>query len=262
MPTTTSTSMPSGIPWASLPNTSASGRRRSASRYDVGVCDDVPIDRRPSAPSVAVDDHRQMKERARRRANTLRVVGVDGTGGQHDAVGAGGFRRPDDGARIAGVGHAGQDHNERCIRRQRTRRHRHHGKNAARRFHVGDGIHHAVVDVANGHPGGKIDRCRRTAEDLLDREAGRHGLGEKGRAFHHEGTLAVACTATPQEAPQPLNSGISENERPGQATTSSRALRAALTSVPKAAASLTASSARTLRSTSMPAALRPAMKRL
>ena len=108
----------SGRPWASLPNTNATGPDRS-DRY------------RSSAPSVAMASTRNpavlrrrrslsavsaprttgtMEQRPRRRAHRLGVVDVDRASGEHHPAGTRRVGRAKHGARVPGVAHLVQDH--------------------------------------------------------------------------------------------------------------------------------------------------------
>ena len=82
-------------------------------------------------------------------------------------------------------------------------------------------------------------------------------LPNQRRSFDDERTFVGTRTAAPHEAPQSLNLRIGEGEGFAQS-----AARACSTSTVNVAGAVMAMSASTLRSTSMPAALRPAMKRL
>jgi hypothetical protein len=91
----------------------------------------------------------------------------------------------------------------------------------------------------------------------LDLPAGGHGLADQRRPFDDERTFLRTRTAAPQEAPQSLDLRVGEGQWFAQS-----ADRACSTNAVNVAGSVTAMSASTLRSTSMPAAFRPAMKRL
>ena len=117
-------------------------------------------------------------------------------------------------------------------------------------------------------------------EDDVELDAGGDGVGHEDRSLDDDGGLVVAGAAIGRQAPQPLEVGGSRAATrrtrplgPGCVWTwrpepslaqaaASLAAEACFTRAAKAAASVTARSARTLRSTSMPAAFRPAMKRL
>ena len=121
-----------------------------------------------------------------------------------------------------------------------------------------------------GVPAHGVDAGR--VELRLDAPPGGQRLGDERRALDDEGALVPTRTAAPLEAPQPLDPGVGERQagaRAGPGVHGRRRAQAAWsaafavsTSRPKAAASVTARSARILRSTSMPAALSPAMNRL
>ncbi|CAB4898268.1 unannotated protein [freshwater metagenome] len=95
-------------------------------------------------------------------------------------------------------------------------------------------------------------------ELCLDIPIGRDGLLDQDSTLDDKRTLVPTSTAAPQEAPQSLNIGVLETQRRAQAS----AALADSTILPNDSMSVTARSARILRSTSMPAALRPAMNRL
>ena len=112
---------------------------------------------------------------------------------------------------------------------------------------------------------GQVEHRRTTLDGLtpwghelgLDLPAGGDGLLQQPGALHHEHTFVGTRTAAPQEAPQSLNLCV----RIGELVAQSAALACSTTAL-KAAASVMARSDSILRSTSMPAALRPAMNRL
>lgn len=103
----------------------------------------------------------------------------------------------------------------------------------------------------------EVDRLIGCNVAALDRPAGPQRLRQQTKSLDDECTLLVTRTAAPQQAPQSLNPGVRVREQFAQ-----RAPFAAVVKALNAAGSVTARSARTFRSTSMPAALRPAMKRL
>src|ERR1700735_882656 len=106
----------------------------------------------------------------------------------------------------------------------------------------------------------------------LIRSALNAGLPIQGRAnelgpFGHEGALAPTGRALLQQPAQPADSPVREGQPLGQEATSATgaldsASCAVATRAPNASESLTARSARTLRSTSTPARCRPLMRRL
>ena len=106
--------------------------------------------------------------------------------------------------------------------------------------------------------GGRRDRSRSRGDELgLDLPPGVGRFADELAALDDERTVVGTRTAAPEQAPQPLDLGVVERQRVVQS-----AALADATSDAKAAASVTARSARILRSTSMPAALSPAMNRL
>ena len=143
----------------------------------------------------------------------------------------------------------------------------HHREHRLRRFSGG----HAL-----DHVGGQLEHRRRRArlahlygasarrdELRLDLPPDSRGLCDQGWTFDDEDTFLGTRTAAPQEAPQSLNLWVRKGELVAQrAALLSSAALAAWTSAVNAAASVMARSLITLRSTSMPAALSPAMNRL
>ena len=216
--------------------------------------------------------HRDMEHRAGGRADDLRAVRIDGPGREDDGLDAGRLGRADDRAEISRVADPVEHDDERCVGQHLGRgrgRHLDDGDRRLRCFGRADPFEHArrefehlarTVDVGAG-----VDR-----DVLLDeRPSGGQRLGDEHRAFHDEATFVVTRTAAPDEAPQLLNSWIVERQRshpapvcPIVGSSVQRAALALSTSLVNAAASVTARSARILRSTSMPAALSPAMNRL
>ena len=97
--------------------------------------------------------------------------------------------------------------------------------------------------------------------DALNRPARREGCGDKFGPFNSKPLLFSPSTARREEASKLLNRRTLWSELLAQEA-DSRASTATLTSAEKAAGSVTARSARILRSTSAPAAWRPAIKRL
>ncbi len=91
----------------------------------------------------------------------------------------------------------------------------------------------------------------------LDLPSGAGRFTDELAPLDDERTVVGTRTAAPEQAPQPLDLGVVERQRVVQS-----AALADATSDANAAASVTARSARILRSTSMPAALSPAMNRL
>ena len=93
--------------------------------------------------------------------------------------------------------------------------------------------------------------------------AGVEGIAQQGRAFDHECPLAVADRGPVHQLTEPLDPGGRESQPAGAGVHDAwRLSPASLTSPAKAAGSVTARSARTLRSTSTPASRRPEMNRL
>src|SRR5690606_30496766 len=109
---------------------------------------------------------------------------------------------------------------------------------------------------------------------VVARVEGVEGVTQQGGPVDHERTLVGARAAAPREAPQPLHRRMSCADEVGHRCTtvhaeagvasalSSSAAFALATRALNAALSVTARSASTLRSTSMPASRRPATNRL
>ena len=109
-----------GRPWASLPSTTATGPLQ----IDLVVGQAV-TDHRGHAPNArgsqrgehvdrvtpAGDGH--VEERARRGAHALRVAGVDRAPAEDHRGGAGGLGGPQEGARVARIGHVDEDQRDR-----------------------------------------------------------------------------------------------------------------------------------------------------
>ena len=110
------------------------------------------------------------------------------------------------------------------------------------------------------HRASTLDGIDAWADELpLELAAGGDRLGNQERPLDDERALLVPGTATTEQAAQSLNLWAGESQLSGRRY---RADRAASTRRPKATGSVTARSARILRSTSIPAAESPAMNRL
>ena len=128
------------------------------------------------------------------------------------------------------------------------------------RMGCGDSVEatRSMTPVASRNGGRSGDRRRPGGDELgLDLPSGVGRFADELAALDDERAVVRTRTAAPEQAPQPLDLGVVERQRFVQS-----AALADATSDANAAASVTARSARILRSTSMPAALRPAMKRL
>ena len=206
-----------------------------------------------------------------RGAHDLRVERVDRARREHHGVDAGGLGRAQDRAEVAGVGEPVGDDDEPGVGQPA----RPGGRVLRTTANRPGGV--SVAAIRSATPvGQRVCRSRRRRPAStpgatvlgLDRPAGGDRLADEGRALDDERTVLGTRTAAPEQAPQPLDLGVGECASPAASPpwhadqlAAERAL-AASTSAPKAAASVTARSARILRSTSMPAALSPAMNRL
>ena len=204
--------------------------------------------------------HSDVEQRAGGRPHHLRAHRIDRAGRDDHGPGAGGLGRAHDRAEVAGVGDAVGHHDEVGGDQQGVvdRRQGDDGEQPRRGLEVGHPLgdtrrqsEHRVDTGDRRHVGGRVE--------TLDRPAGGHDLVDQRPALHHEGALVRTRTAAPEQAPQSLNPGVREAQFEAVAQ---RAALAASTRAPNAAGSFTASSARILRSTSTPAAFRPAMNRL
>ncbi len=225
-----------------------------------------------------------MEERAGRRPHRLGVVGVDRVAGVDDQRGARGVGRAQHRAGIARITHVDQDHDERaragrpgCASRLRLLEHGEHGEHRLRRDRVGHPLEHAGAQGEHAHArrigapahllDGAVVRTGGRHVERLDRHAGVERAADELRTLGDEGALAPARRTLLQQPAQPADPPVREGQPLGQeATSATGALASAscavATSAPNASGSLTARSARTLRSTSTPARCRPLMSRL
>ncbi len=148
-----------GSPQASFPNTKATGSGQ------VGLVEVAPRrrasiarTRTPRARSASIaagvldaSDDRQVEERARGRADGLRVVDVDRRRGEHDAVGTRGVGRAQDRPRVAGIADRVQERDAGGRRRQRFERHVEERRDADEALRAspcdGEPAHHVVAHV-------------------------------------------------------------------------------------------------------------------
>ncbi len=239
----------------------ASRPLQSASTWGVPRCDDVPTRRSPGLPHRRQigGQHRDVEQRARRRPDHLRVEHVDGPWRHHHDLDARRLGRAQDRPQVAGIANpVGDDDELGALEHDRVRRRRaDDGEQPRRRVCGRDPLGHTGPELMDGSPCRGHRRDPRSHELGLDRPPGGHCLTDERRSLDDERRLLVTRTAAPREAPQSLDLRVGESERLGQS-----AALAASTRRANAAASVTARSARTLRSTSMPAALSPAMNRL
>ena len=249
----------------------ADGQREPAGEVGVGVGRaggrggaEHPEAGRSQLPQLDVVDDRQQEQRAGRGPHDLRVGRVDGVRGEHDRLGPGRLGRPQDGAEVARIGQADGDDDEAGVSQDL----------ASRRAVAHDGQQrlwclrgrHPLQDAggqrraggAGEHPAGRRRALRHV--DRLELVTRLHGDRGEGRALDHQRALLPARTAAPQEAPQSLDLRVGVGQSAQDAA--SRPPWAAATMALKARGSVTARSARTLRSTSIPAECSPAMNRL
>ena len=153
-----------------------------------------------------------------------------------------------------------------------------HGQHRLGRDRVGHPLEHARP--RGGRPGRPAALARRQTSwvapssapsgddvDRLDGRAGVEGAADELGALGDEGALGPAGRTLLQQPAQPADPPVREGQPLGQEATSAdgasaSASCAVCTSAPNAAGSLTARSARTLRSTSTPARWSPLMRRL
>ncbi len=291
-----------GSPHASLPKSQAIGPARIAAGVGqrelarpVRGQHDQPgrlrgDDRRRG---VGLDADRQVEDAADARAHGLGVVEVDGVAGQHDRVGPQRVGGADEGAGVAGLAHVGSDHHQRRSaagggerRLRRDVEERAHGDDPGRGHAVAERGQGTVVDQGDARapapPARRTARRRRGSRRPRRRSPPRgrprRALGPSARnsrrSVRTERRLSLRASLTRR---LPTVKGVirgldrldrrwARDRRPQEAlgalTSSGRAALAVSTSTAKAGASLTARSARILRSTSTPARLSPWMKRL
>ena len=225
-----------------------------------------------------------MEERAGRRADRLGVVGVDRLAGIDHESRSRGVRRPQHRAGVAGIAHADQDDDQGAVPgRPRTRpgrrllEHGEDGEHGLGRDGVCHPLQHAGAQGEHPHPGG-IGAAAHLLDGAIVGAVGRdvEGLDRNGRveraadelcSLGHEGALAPARRTLLQQPAQPADPPVREGQPLGQEATSATgaldsASCAVATSAPKASGSLTARSARTLRSTSTPVRCNPLMSLL
>ena len=234
---------------------------------------------RDSRGHVGLDREGQVEQAAHTRPDGLGVVGVDAAAGEHDAIGAGRIGGADHRAGVAGVADVGADGEQAGVHERGNRDVQEVADrdDAGRGDGVGERRQGAVVDDGPG-PGGLTPRGvplggltggEHLGHAALDLEGGLDGLRAVGK---EEPTLGSDRAAA--ELPRLLDAGVPGSQgrrRSGQAetlssrgalTSSGSAALAVSTRTTNAAMSLTARSARILRSTSTPARCRPWMKRL
>ena len=215
---------------------------------------------------------RDGEDAARRCAQALSVVGVDAVAGEHDRVGAHRVGDPDQRARITGFGDLDRDgdqprrageHIDKVRRRHfahRDQSDRCHGVRQRFCGAFGDDMHRHVTQH-RPEPG----QCGFGDEDLDDEPAPQRRLDEV-RPLGEEafGTAPTGVAMQLDRCRHPVGAlGECQAASPdGALTSSGSAPLATSTSAVNAAGSLTAISARFLRSTSTPAALRPWISRL
>jgi len=133
-----------------------------------------------------------------------------------------------------------------------------HGEKGLRRLGGGNSLNDVGGEIEDGAAGAFNGFAAGCYILRLNLPAGAERFFNENTPFDDKRTFVPTSTAAPQEAPQSLNIWVLERQRRAQAS----AALADATSLPNDSMSVTARSARILRSTSMPAALSPAMKRL
>ena len=231
---------------------------------------------------VGLDRDREVEQAADAGPHGLGVVGVDRVAGQHDGVGAGRVGGADHGAGVAGVADVGADRRPGRVDRRGASVER-DVEEAADRDHAGRGDAVAergqrpVVDQGPGRaPAAARSAYCSVAAGVANTSTTQPGTASapatafgpsarKSRRSARTGRrLSLRASLTRAlPAGQRAWSGASGRRRPSGALTSSgSAALAVSTSALNAATSLTARSARILRSTSTPARFRPWMNRL
>ena len=220
-----------------------------------------------------LDGERQVEQRADAGPHRLGVVGVDRAAREHHGVGARRVGAADDGAGVARVADVGADGDQPGAGERLSEGYvdvaaqRHE---TGRGDRVGQQLEGAVLDESHPHPVrqvGKLDAG--PVEHLLDAaglDRGLDGVRAVGKEQPPLGAdRAAAQLAKLLQASVARREGVggqAEASARGALTSSGRAALATSTSALNAAMSLTARSARILRSTSTPARPRPWMNRL
>ena len=230
---------------------------------------------------VRLDGHGQVEGAADAGAQRLGVVEVDRAAGQDDRVGTGGVGTAHDGAGVAGVTDVGADGDQPRVLGDGPVEldvdEAAHGHDAGRTDRVAERGQRAVVDQGAAYAGGQVghepERVR-AHQDLLDAPRdegpldGLRAVSEEEPPLRTLGAAAQptqlldARVARGQRGLARLDHRRDQAETLGALTSSGRAALAVSTSALNAAMSLTARSARILRSTSTPARFRPWMNRL
>ena len=271
-----------GRPQASLPNSQAVGPASGAS-YEphlagaVGGQHGQPGVLRGAHRGLGgrLDGERQVEERPDAGPDRLGVVGVDGAAGEHHAVGAGRVGAADHGAGVARVADVGADRDQPGA--------------GERPRPTGTSTKRQSATTPAGLTESDSEARARSSTMVEPDAVGQHRAGRPGRANTSSTQPASSAASTALravgkeepplgadraaartcEAPSggrcPPSRGVgvqAEASAWGALTSSGRAALATSTSALNAAMSLTARSARILRSTSTPARPRPWMNRL
>src|SRR5690606_11229837 len=234
---------------------------------------------------IGLDGDRQVEQRPGRGADDLGVECVDALAGDHDGVRPGGVGAPDDRAQVARVADLGAHHDQSGVRVDDVQggedgaASRHH---PLRRDRVGDRLddvvgddvpRRSVIDHLAMALGG-VDRGEHLDDRLRDRERLTDRLGTLGEELAGLGTECASGEPPSDLDPSGADGQVAGARHwcgaAGQATVSAlgaltssgRLALATSTRALNAAGSLTARSARILRSTSTSAAFRPWMNRL
>ncbi len=203
---------------------------------------------------------RHVEECTGRRADHLWIRRIDATVTEYHRRCPCSLSGAQDGAEVPRVAHGVTPHDPVSLRRRPSPQgSSNDGKGRLRSLRVGDSLENArsqreAVRIGPGKAHASIGN-----EDLLDLPAGRDRLGDQRRSLDDERIVLQTRTAAPDEAPQSLNSWMGKGQVSVAQTSAPLAVS---TNLANAAASLTARSARILRSTSTPAFDNPAINRL
>ena len=273
---------PSDRPWASGPNShavgaasrSASSRLTSPSRVVARTCRPAARSAATSAGGVGFGHHRHREDAARRGAQALAVVGVDAVAGQDTASApiasasrisvpalpgseistATATRRGDPASTSVEVGLRHSAHRDESDRS--------HGVRQRLCGAVGDHVHRRARP-AGRRSGSAAASVTKTSSTRPRRNAASTRLGPSARKRAARRRPAWRCSLIAAATRAERSVSPCQAASPdGALTSSGSAALATSTSAVNAAGSLTAISARFLRSTSTPAALRPWISRL
>ncbi len=278
-PVVASPASSAGRPCASGPNSHAVGADKSASSRLISPSTVVASTCKPGGAQcgngmagIGFGDHRDREDAARRGAQALAVVRIDAVAGQHHRVGAHRVGDADQRARVAGLGDLHRDrHQPRRVGKhvgqrrfgQRAHRDQSDRSHGLRQRFCGTFGHQVHRDV--GQHRAESGRRRFRGEHLGNQSAPQRCLDEVGPLGEKAGGAASSDVAVQLDRCRHPGGAFGERQAAspdGALTSSGSAPLATSTSAVKAAGSLTAISARFLRSTSTPAAFRPWISRL